>query len=156
VICDSRTGIWHDRYEPNAHIYKACVLIIQNDTYQDGKGVAAVDVRAQISWKYDNDSPGPIFAPAAWLDEECGKIDIPVGWTKKLLIGIKCSNYWDGYDNRRIEISQGRQSRSEMVPSDGVFTVKLIDSTDEVLLEKKFNWTPDIQYNRPRMRLLLQ
>ncbi len=153
VIYDRDAGVWHDRLEDRATDYKACVLIFQNNTYSDGKGVDAIDLRAQITWVYDNDSPGPFFSPAAWLDEEYGQINkFPVGWTKKLLIGIRGSEYWDGYDNRRMDASEGRQTHGEMVPFDGTMTVKLIDHTGQSLYEAKWKWEENINTHWPHLR----
>src|SRR5262249_43302674 len=142
VHFDQTARIWREGYSQYAR--KAFVLHFENRPSENGKGAPAEKLRAQIFWTYDNGSPGPTFSPSFWIDEGCGMIDIPVGWAKKLLIGIKTGleggYYWEGYSNPRIKIGDKHAMDGQPVPSHGTMLLKLIDATDEVLYEQKFGW----------------
>jgi hypothetical protein len=152
------SGIWREQWsEPRQ---KAFVLHFANLPYDDDKkGVPANGVRAQILWQYKNGAPGPVFFPAAWVDEPCGKVDIPVSWSKKLLIGIKSGTtsgyYWNGYSNPRIEPTDQHCLDGQMVPNDGTLSIKLVGDSGEVWYEGKWEWVEDLQYAHPQIRQLL-
>lgn len=153
---DKHDGIWHERW--SQYSSKAFVLHFTNHPYEDGKGEPAT-LRAQLSWVYENGSLGPSFSPAAWIDEPCGTVEIPVGWSKKLIIGIKNGTaggyYWDGYSNPRIHREDKHSLDGQTVPYSGTVLVKLIGATDEVWYEQKWKWEEDFQYgNHPRITQL--
>ena len=139
------SGLWREQW--SEHRSKALVFHFSNGLYDDGKGEPAV-LTAQISWEYRTKVPGPSFSPAAWIDEPYGKVEIPVGWSKKLIIGIKSgmqgAYYWDGYSNPRITAGDQHRLDGQPVPYDGVLSIKLIGSTNEVWFEQKFDWTEDM------------
>ena len=106
----------------------------------------------------DGDVMGMIVA-SRWIDEEYGMIDIPVGWAKKLVIGIKAGSeggyYWEGYSNPRMEGNDKHALDGQMLPDHGTMLLRLIDSTNEVLYERKFSWEEDLQHrSHPRLKEL--
>jgi hypothetical protein len=145
---DKETAFWREHTEQQQGT-KAVVFHFANLPYDDGKGVPAVGVRAQVVWQYHNGSPGPSFFPAAWIDEALGLVDIPVGFSKKLIIGIKCGSadgyYWDGYSNPRIDEKDKHRLDGQMVPDRGKVLVKLIGTTGEVWFEQTWEWSEDFQ-----------
>jgi hypothetical protein len=156
AIYDKESAFWREGW----HEYrrKAFVIHFANLLYDDGKGVPALKVRAQIIWQYHHGAPGPLFFPAAWIDEECGLIDIPVGFSKKLIIGMKSGSeggyYWEGYSNPRIDGNDKHRLDGQPVPNHGTLLVKLIGATDEVWYEQKWEWEEDLQHgSHPRIRL---
>ena len=147
VTYDKESELWRERR--SQYSSKAIVFHFTNELYPDGKGEPA-RLRAQVSWIYDNDSPGPTFSPAAWVDEQCGTVEIPVGWAKKLIIGIKSGSeggyYWDGYSNPRMNTSNRHALDGQMVPSDGKLIIRLIGDTNEVWYEQGWKWREDIEH----------
>jgi hypothetical protein len=143
VTYDKNAGIW--REQASQYTTKACVLHYTNFTFEDKTGVPATNIRAQIFWDYSHDSIGPTFSPALWLDEEYGHVDIPVGFSRKLIIGIKSQEWWNGYSNPRMKAGDKHHVENQTLPLSGTLTVKLIGETDEILLEKKYKWAGDIQ-----------
>jgi hypothetical protein len=86
-------------------------------------------------------------------------IEIPVGWCKKLVIGIKEGSqggyYWDGYSNPRINRTDRHSIDGQMVPFKGTMTIKLIGASEQVLCEHKWEWEEDLQHgSHPTVRLL--
>jgi hypothetical protein len=71
------SGVWTGQGKPDAHYFKAYVFGFTNAPYADDQGTDASGLRAQIQWEYDTGVTGPIFSLAMWLDEQCGKLDIP-------------------------------------------------------------------------------
>ena len=146
----SDNGTWREQW--GQHRYKAKVLHVTNLEYEDGKGTPANDLRAQIVWEYVNGSPGPAFRPAAWIDEELGIVNIPVGCSKKLILGVKHEShvplgaYWDGYSNPRISAGDKHSLDGQCLPSHGTFVVKLIGGTGEVWHEEKWEWEEDVAH----------
>ncbi|HXW93280.1 MAG TPA: hypothetical protein VEK33_22215 [Terriglobales bacterium] len=154
---DKDSGIWREQW--SEYKQKGFVLQFANLPFDDGKGVPAASVRAQIIWRYKNGSPGPSFFPAAWIDEEYGMVDIPVSYSKKLLIGIKAgiqgSYYWDGYSNPRIDAADRHRLDGQPLPYDGTMLIKLIGATDEVWYEQQWEWKEDLEHgSHPSIRQL--
>lgn len=152
---DKEAAFWRDEW--SEHCGKAFVLQFTNMTYDNGRGVPALGVRAQVVWHYHNGSPGPSFSPAAWIDEALGLVDIPVGFSKKLIVGIKAGSeggyYWEGYSNPRIDAKDRHRLDGQMIPYLGSMVVKLIGGTGEVWFEQKWEWEEDLQHgSHPRIR----
>jgi hypothetical protein len=100
---------------------------------------------------------GPKFSPAAWIGEELGQIELPVGVLKRLLIATRSfdGQYWSGYGNTRLEPEHRIQSHSDMVPFLGTMVIKLIDSNDELIAEAKWSWEEDMSTHWPKIMPLL-
>jgi hypothetical protein len=154
VVSDPVSEVWTERFGAYSTPSTACVLQITNSPHPDGWGTDANEVRAQIDWTYDTGFPGPSFSPAMWVNEPCGKVDIPVGWRKTLLIGIKSTHYWYGADNRRINVAEQPQSHSEIVPRAGTMLVKIISDRGEVLFKAKLGWSEDLYTFHPTVTQL--
>lgn len=146
VIFDSNSGIW--REQSIQYHSRAFVFHFTNEVYEDGAGEPA-NLRAQIAWVYENGVLGVTFSPAAWVDEECGTVDIPVGWSKKLIIGIKTGSglgaFWMGYSNPRIKLGDKHSLDGQALPFSGTMLIKLIGTTNEVWYEQKFHYQEDSQ-----------
>jgi hypothetical protein len=153
---DKEAAFWREQW--SEHAPKAFVLHFANLTYDDdSKGIPALGVRASVIWQYHNGAPGPSFFPAAWIDEECGLVDIPVGFSKKLIVGIKSGSeggyYWNGYSNPRIDANDKHNLDGQTVPYLGTMLVKLIGETGEVWFENKWEWEEDLQHgSHPRIK----
>lgn len=144
VIFDS--GIW--REHSSQYASKAFVFHFTNEVYEDGAGEPA-NLRAQIAWVYENGVAGVTFSPAAWIDEEGGMVDIPVGWSKKLIIGVKTGSgigaFWMGYSNPRIKLGDKHSLDGQALPLSGTMLIKLIGATNEVWYEQKFHYEEDLE-----------
>jgi len=155
VAYDPNSGVWTEHLKTDSHPSTAFLLHITNTP--PGAGVSGV--RAQIEWTYDTGIPGPSFCPAMWLNEPYGKVDLPVGWRRTLLVGIKTAlGYeacgWTGYDNRRIDVSEQPNSHSEIVPQRGTLLVRVINDSGEVLFESRLEWKVDLRTFLPDIKLL--
>jgi hypothetical protein len=155
VTYDANDGVWTEYSDIHTPIYKACVISVTNhldDT--SGKGTKATQLRAQIFWTYSHDTQGPRLSPAPWLGEELGQIELPVGVTKKVLVAVRSATgeYWHGYSNSRLEVSQRIQMASDMVPWAGTMILKLIDGSDELLAKTKWSWEEDVNTHWPIFR----
>jgi hypothetical protein len=152
---DSQSGIWTEHLKLDSRPSTAFLLHITNSEL----GIDANGIRAQIEWTFDTGVSGPSFCPAMWLNEPYGKVDLPIGWRRTLLVGIKtymgydvCG--WMGYDNRRINASEQPNSHSEVVPTDGTMLVKVIGDTGDVLFEAKLDWRTDLRTFLPDIKML--
>jgi hypothetical protein len=144
---DRESGIWREKWEQ--YSTKAFVFHFRNEVYDGGGGESAI-VKAQLSWEYKHGAVGVTFSPGAWMDEPCGVVEIPVGWSKKLIIGIRNGPsgtfYWDGYSNPRIKSTDTHRLDGQPIPYDGFLTIKLIGATNEIWFEGRFRWTEDLQH----------
>ncbi len=155
VTYDSERGVWTEHLNLGLHPSTAFLLHITNSP----PGVGLNGVRAQIEWMYETGVAGPSFRPAMWLNEPCGKVDLPVAWRRTLLVGIKTNlGYgvcgWTGYDNRKINPSEQPNSHSEIVPQDGTLLVKVIDESGDVLFEARLEWQVDLYTFLPDVKRL--
>lgn len=152
VIFDSNSGIWRER--SSQYHSRAFVFHFTNEVYEDGGGEPA-NLRAQIAWMYENGVVGVTFSPAAWVDEECGMVDIPVGWSKKLIIGVKTGSgleaFWMGYSNPRVKLGDKHSLDGQALPLSGTMLIKLIGTTNEVWYEQKFHYQEDSYGAHPRV-----
>lgn len=148
AIMDRDSGIWRERWD--TYSTKAFVFHFTNELFEGGGGEPAI-VKAQLIWEYKNGIAGITFSPGAWIDEPCGTIEIPVGWAKKLIVGVRAGSpggfYWDGYSNPRIHPHDTHRLDGQPVPIHGYLTIKLIGMTSEVWFEGKFEWTEDVHHN---------
>jgi hypothetical protein len=149
VLYDQERGIWREKWGERCS--KAYVIHFANFPYDDGKGITASHLRAQLIWQYANGFQGPSFFPAAWADEEQGMIEMPVGYARKLIIGIRAGTseayYWDGYSNPRVNEKDRHAMDSQPLPSHGTLFLKLIGRPDEVWYDQKWKWEENFQYN---------
>jgi hypothetical protein len=155
VAYDAERGLWTDYGDVHAQIYKACAIYVTNNLDDaTARGTHAARLRAQISWAYAHEAIGPRFSPAPWIGEELGQIELPVGVTKRILIAVRdtTGQYWTGCSNSRLELSQGIQMHSDMVPFDGTMIIKLIDSSDELLAKAKWSWEEDVNTHWPMIK----
>ena len=158
VTFDHTSGIWLDK--SSQYSSKAFVLHFAN-LDDDGHGVPARGLRAQIRWEYSHNSSGPAFMPAAWADEERGVVDIETGCSKKLIIGIRhdspgmpLGTYWEGISNPRTLPGDRHRLDIQPIPSHGKFIIRFIWE-NEVLCEVPFSWEEDLRFNAtPTVRQL--
>ena len=155
---DHDAGVIREHHASKRLPCKAVVLVVENSVDESGKGISVKNVRAQIIWTYDSGTIGPSFSPAAWLDEECGFVDIPLGWTKFIIIGTTWSggdwSAWYGYANHRMGKREASQLKSQTLPVAGTVTIRIIGGTDEVWYEKKFEWENSFDSRVPKLTLL--
>jgi hypothetical protein len=155
VTRDPVTMMWTENGEMDAHFFQAKVLGFTNSPYdEDGHGFDANGIRAQIHWEYDTGVAGPQFSPVMWVDEPCGKVDIPVGWCKWLIVGVKIVDLWSGYDNRRIAVDEQPKSISQYLPVNGKMLLKIIADTGAVLHEAVWSWEEDLNTRYVTLRQL--
>lgn len=146
VVFDEEKNIWTEQWRQGPS-FKAFVLAFTNYPHADGKGTDANGLRAHIQWTYDTGVIGPNFSPATWLDEAYGRVDIPVGWCKRLLLGIRVVNDWNGYENSRIDAAEAPKSHSDSLPFLGTMVIQLIGNPGEVWFEAKFEWSENFAYH---------
>ncbi len=130
-------GVWREGG------WRTVFLLHFSNDLRDGKtGMPALGVRAQVSWTHENGVSGPRLSPACWMDEPLGAVDIPVGVTKRLLIGARdADNMWMGYANSTTEVGKPPTTRlCNDLPDSGTMHLCLIGNGDEVLYKKDFSW----------------
>jgi hypothetical protein len=142
---------------------KALVFNIRNDPHEDGVGIDAAGVRAQILFTYSNGWPGPSFSPLPWIGERYGIINIPTGTERQLLIGIKMgpggsAQGWMGYTTSRLNQDQDGDPdvlRGNSLADNGVLTLKLIAVVggDALVVHESYReWMVDFGLNHPTFR----
>lgn len=145
--------------------YRGLVVKVRNDPNEDGKGVKAINVRAQTIFEGDTGAQGPIFSPVPWLGEKYGIIDIPVLADKQLLIGIKVGaggsgGGWTGYQTSRLSPECDRETdvmNGHDLVDNGKITLKIISEVDgqsQVIHESQGSWNIDFALNHPSFTLV--
>ena len=155
LFYDAKHGMWAEYDDVRTQIVKACAVHITNNLDDSlGRGTEAKRLRAQAVWTYSHDAVGPRFTPVAWIGEELGQVELPVGLTKRILVATRdlSGAHWDGWSNSRLEKGQRIQLKSDMVPFSGTLVIKLIDSNDELLAETKWEWDEDPHTHWPLFR----
>ncbi len=105
--------------------------------------VDVCELRAEIAWNGIGKFGQPHFCPAAWVDEKCGMVDIPVGYSKKLVLaswsGVKVDEgiHFYGYSNCRVNADDKNRLCSELIPIMGSFVLKLIGDGGTMLWESR-------------------
>jgi hypothetical protein len=141
------SGAWMEDW--TGHTPRGFVIIVRNDTYEgEDNGTPAMGLRAQIWWEYNNGVGGPNLSPAPWVGEECGIVDIPVGFSKELILGIKGSDgMWMGWTNPKIHPGGAPCAKAnDMLPDYGIMHVRLIGNTNEVWFSADVKW----EWDNPR------
>ena len=149
--------IWRETWRDSGDGQKALLFTFINNPESNGKGVDAFGVRAQVTFEYDTEAPGPNFSPVPWLDEELSFVDMPLGVEKKLVMGTGAGPQkgWFGYKNNRINAGWTKTANpleSNPIPDRGKMRVRIIASIDgksEVIWVACFSWKIDFNPNHP-------
>lgn len=136
---------------------KSLLFIFTNNPDEDGKGLDAFAVRAQVSFEWDTGARGPSFSPVPWLGEEHAFIDIPLGVEKKAVIGVSLGQQmgWSGQTYKRLNSNWPKgtsPSESNPIPDRGKMVVQLIASVggkSQAIWKSCFSWKVEYSTNHP-------
>jgi hypothetical protein len=150
--------IWRETWRDSGEGQKALLFTFLNNPDSNGKGLDEFSVRAQVTFEWDTELPGPNFSPVPWLGEELSFVDIPLGVEKKLVIGTGAGPQqgWFGYKSNRINTGWAKPANpleSNLIPDRGKMRVRIIASIDgksEVIWMACFSWKIDFNPNHPR------
>lgn len=142
-------GVW--MVHPEGASLNGLLFDFSNDPDEDGNGVDAKALRAQLIFTYPDEIPGPRFSPLYWIGERHGSIDMQLGKGKQLLIGIKAGSGWVGFAN------QESTTQSDELPFRSCrMTLQIIgdmSGSSVVLYKKYFDWKIDLGTNHPTFSL---
>lgn len=149
--------IWRATWRDSGEGQKALLFTFVNNPDTGGQGADAYSVRAQVSFEWDTEYPGPTFSPVPWLDEEFSFVEMPLGVEKKLVIGTGAGPQqgWIGYKSSRINPGWTKSVNpleSNPIPDHGKMRVRLIASIrgkSEVIWVACFSWKIDFNPNHP-------